>query len=141
VGAALEIVRKTAFPDSPTLGELLIEGVHFCFSLEDPWKDNAVDVSCIPTGVYQLMLMYSVRFQRDMPRVIGVADRTGILIHYGNTDADTEGCILLGDRQSATAVYDSVLAFDRFMAWFESEGGTATLTITDPAMPRQFQTP
>jgi hypothetical protein len=144
MGAALEIVRKTASPDAPTLGELFIEGVHFCFTLEDPDLNNRVDVSCIPTGVYQVMAMYSVRFERDMPRVLGVPGRTGILLHMGNTDADTEGCILLGERQSQSAVYDSVKAFDRFMTWFDSCGGTATLTILNPQpqyVPRQFQTP
>lgn len=70
------------------------------FTLEDKWRDNARQISCIPIGTYRCVphgweANTKVRFPRVW-RLVGVKDRDAILIHVGNTHLDTHGCILVG---------------------------------------------
>ena len=124
------IVRQNMSETVPTMGELLVEGEHLCFTLEDPWLDNEPFKSCIPTGTYGVVLTLSTRFGREMPRLLGVPGRLGILVHSGNTDADTEGCILVGDRRLGQDLLNSRIAFERFLNWFASVGNEAQVTIS-----------
>ncbi len=48
--------------------------------------------------------------------ITGVPGHSGILFHYGNYNADSDGCVLLGDGETATSVTDSRGAFTKFMA-------------------------
>ena len=82
--------------EAPTTGQLFMPNDLSFYTLEDPWLDNAKEISCIPTGVYRCILSTSARFNRVMPEILGVPGRTGIRVHGGNTVADTEGCVLLG---------------------------------------------
>jgi Family of unknown function (DUF5675) len=80
-----------------TLGELLFDdrsrtGV---YTLEQPWRNNEHDVSCIPLGEYLCISHNSPHFH-DVWEVNDVPGRTAILIHAGNTVKDTHGCILVG---------------------------------------------
>jgi len=131
VSGQFAIVRQNVSETAPTMGELLIEGEHFCFTLEDPWLGNEPFKSCIPTGTYGVIYTISTRFAREMPRIIGVPGRLGVLLHPGNTDADTEGCVLLGDKQLGQDLLNSRAAFDRFVGWFESVGYEAQVTISN----------
>lgn len=76
-----------------------------CHTLEDPvrepgaakvWGDTA-----IPAGTYKVALRFSNRFQKELPGIQGVPGFEGILIHSGNTKADTHGCILVGTQLQA----------------------------------------
>ena len=51
----------------------------------------------------------------------------GILIHIGNTPADTEGCILLGFNKVKGQVVDSRVTWIKF---YEKIKGQKDLTIT-----------
>ena len=75
-----------------TVGHLAALGI---FTLELPWLENKKAISCIPTGDYLMVWGWSPRFKKNFWR-IGVAGRTGILIHKGNFLRDTSGCILVG---------------------------------------------
>ena len=80
-----------------TLGVLRTEGALFSM-LEPPWRDNARDESCIPTGVYECQFLprsASGKF-RNVWWVRAVPGRAGILIHNGVVVAHTEGCPLIG---------------------------------------------
>lgn len=119
----LEIVRfKGVLADR---GVLLIDGVPSCCTLELPWKGNIRQVSCIPVGDYQVKKTIARKTNGGLLipetfEVMDVPDRSGILFHVGNTPADTNGCILLGDSfgyiKGAPAVLGSKIAFASFLA-------------------------
>ena len=85
-----------------TLGLLTIDGRFLCFTLEDePRKTKVAGETRIPAGTYDLGLRYSPKFTprygHDMLHVQNVPGFEYILIHPGNTERDTEGCILVGN--------------------------------------------
>lgn len=80
-----------------TVGRLYVEDQYLCFTLED--KEREVKIAgetAIPKGTYKVIIDYSNRFKRDLPRLLDVPNFTGVRIHSGNSSKDTEGCILLG---------------------------------------------
>lgn len=116
--------------DTPTTGEMLIEGEHFAYTLERPWLDNAPNISCIPEGDYFVKLLYSPHFGRPLPHILGVPGRSGILIHALNYVTQTEGCIGIGDERGAgNTILESQSALGRFLEWFASLGNEAEVTI------------
>lgn len=80
-----------------TLGNLSMDGDPFCDTLEDKVRTEKIPrETAIPAGRYEVKLTYSRRFKRVMPQLMNVPNFEGIRIHSGNTDKDTEGCILVG---------------------------------------------
>lgn len=89
------------------LGELFINGVWECHTLEDVCREKlgcpvgewkVPGKTAIPHGTYEITLEESPRFG---PQTITVNDVPGfskIRIHAGNTADDTEGCILVGEQ-------------------------------------------
>lgn len=93
--ATLVLVR-TEYP-TYTSGKLYLDGQYFCDTLEDVVREKKVYAqTAIPYGTYSLIINYSNRFKKNMPRLLNVPNFDGILIHSGNTTADTSGCILVG---------------------------------------------
>lgn len=88
-------LRRTSSSAPGTFGLLLAGGKTLCVTCEEPWLDNRRGVSCIPAGTYRCVKFNGVRF-KDVWEVTGVPGRSAILIHAGNTVADTEGCVLVG---------------------------------------------
>lgn len=92
-----------------TLGKLSINGEFFCYTLEDidrQMEDGGEKVpgdTCIPRGMYEIIVNYSQRFRRDMPLLLNVPDFSGIRIHNGSFVADTEGCLLVGSKYATQA--------------------------------------
>ena len=128
-----QIIRDRVPFGAPTTGELLVEGVHFAWTLERPWLGNQHDVSCIPCGTYPVVLAESLRWGRPMPHLLNVPGRDEIEIHVGNFVANTEGCVLLGDSRDADVLMGSKSAVGRFMEWFASVGNEAVVSITEAA--------
>jgi hypothetical protein len=60
-------------------------------------------------------------------QVMGVPGHTNILLHKGNFDKDSEGCVLLGESLGDKMVCNSGQAFDAFMAL--QAGQPFTLTV------------
>lgn len=113
----LEVERKY-FTEHSTIGELHIvkDDIKYfqCFVLEDRIRKAGVKVkgeTAIPTGKYEVVLAFSPKNQKDMPLLLEVPGFTGILIHIGNKDKDTEGCLLVGQVRGVDAVYQSTAAF------------------------------
>ena len=75
-------------------------------SLELPWRDNAPDVSCIPSGVYLAKYLWSDKFQRKVYVLQNVPGRTACELHLGNWAgdkskgyrSDVEGCTIFGTK-------------------------------------------
>lgn len=106
-----------------TIGELLLDGQHQCWTCEDvvrPPGEKVYGQTAIPAGTYQVKIGWSPKFGRDMPRLQDVPGFEGILIHWGNTSADTDGCILVGRQKAAASVLESRLAFDSLYPLIEA---------------------
>ena len=88
-----------------TLGKLYINDVYECVTLEDVIRDlgpdgsgKVQDATAIPAGRYNVIIDWSPKFQRPMLHILAVPFFTGIRIHSGNDDGNTEGCVLVGQR-------------------------------------------
>jgi len=112
----IKVIRKE-FTDQSTIGDLLIDGIFFCYTLEDMVREHGVKVAkqtAIPEGRYQVIVDQSVRFNRAMPHILNVPMFDGIRIHNGNTSKHTDGCILLGFTKNVNFVGQSRNAFNKF---------------------------
>ena len=93
-----------------TEGELYVNGVYFCKTLEDTNRDlnkngqfdnnekKVYGETWIPYGKYKGILSYSPKFKRELPEILEVPDFQGIRIHRGNKISDTLGCVLCGEK-------------------------------------------
>ena len=98
--------------EQSSIGELLVNGKHECFVLEDPPRDVKVPgITGIPAGLYQVIITYSPTFKREMPLLVGVPGFEGIRIHPGNSADDTSGCLIPGRTHSVDWVGQSRLAY------------------------------
>jgi hypothetical protein len=94
--------------DEGTFSSLIVPDRFACVLGELPWRGNAVNVSCIPEGVYRCTKEFLKGFREPHfgYRVHDVPGRTGILIHRGNHcgderwgfKTDVQGCLLPGLR-------------------------------------------
>ncbi len=107
------------------------------YTLEDQFQAvKQMKETRIPAGRYRLVLNKNVdlnadnlttRYRKRYPQwfkyhimLLGVPGFTGIYIHIGNKDDDTDGCLLLGDRSDNLALKrenpltESTPAFHRF---------------------------
>ena len=119
----LELTRSVKTNRS-TIGELTINGVFECFILEDKDRGLRKDMpiselmvmkiktkTAIPKGRYEIVVSFSDKFQKMLPLLLDVPAFAGIRIHPGNTDVDTEGCLLPGKTKSPDGVGSSRIAF------------------------------
>lgn len=107
----IRLIRRW-FTDKSTVGELFINDEFLCFTLEDKVRDEKIKgQTAIPYGNYNVTIDFSNRFQRLMPHILDVPNFEGIRIHAGNTDRDTEGCILVGFTKGKDFVGKSRDAF------------------------------
>jgi hypothetical protein len=99
--------------ENSTIGELLIDGKFECFTLEDKERDVKIKgETAIPRGAYKVIINQSNRFKRLLPLLIDVDNFEGVRIHAGNTNHDTEGCILVGRTRTNDFIGQSRKAFD-----------------------------
>tara|TARA_Y100000592_G_C5440830_1_gene303287 strand:- start:1070 stop:1528 length:459 start_codon:yes stop_codon:yes gene_type:complete len=108
----LEVIRISSGTDS-TNGVLLdkTNNKFLAYTLEDEYREEKkYGETRIPNGTYKLGLRkeggyhakYSKRFSDihiGMLHVLDVPNFEYILIHCGNTDEHTAGCLLVGDSQ------------------------------------------
>lgn len=105
----LTVLRLFDDGDS-TIGALFIDGVFECFTLEDEYRRVKVKGETrIPAGEYKITLRteggfhsryvakYGSEFHKGMLWVRDVPGFEYILIHTGNTDEHTAGCLLVGN--------------------------------------------
>ena len=133
----LRLFRDAFFSDA-TLGTLETDGLVFQ-TLED--VDRHLEANpeakihgqtAIPRGTYRLTLSWSPRFARILPRLLDVPGFSGVLIHAGNTSADTAGCVLVGEERHTTKILRSREALHRLMvllAIAQQKGETIEIEI------------
>lgn len=125
-------LRRFLSDERFTLGAIVLPEFS-CFSLELPWKNNKRNSSCIPIGKYKCSIEESPKFG-TVVLVHGVIDRSGILIHPGNTTADSQGCIMVGGSlslDSSNTLGASRRAFDRLLTKLRSQS-SLELLVTFP---------
>jgi hypothetical protein len=113
------------FKDQFTQGLLHINKNFECYTLEDEIREVKVwGETAIPAGRYQIKLrtegkmheQYKVKFPAfhvGMLHITGVPNFEYILIHIGNTDKDTAGCLLVGNDVEASALEESTKAYEK----------------------------
>jgi hypothetical protein len=109
----MKLVRTT-LNDQCTIGELFLDGSdeRECFTLEDVVRPLKIPgMTAIPAGFYEVVVTFSARFKRPLPLLLNVPNFDGVRIHTGNTDKDTEGCILVGQTKGDNKIGQSRDAF------------------------------
>lgn len=121
-------VKRLHRTDNSTIGELTIDGKFECYTLEDIERYVKIKgETAIPKGTYKVIINQSNRFKRLLPLLIGVPNFEGVRIHAGNSNHDTEGCILVGQNRSVDYITKSRKAFDSL---FKKMQGAKNITIT-----------
>ena len=104
-------VVRTQFGTDATNGLLFIDGIFECYTLEDQYQAvKVMHETCIPEGTYDIKFRktggfhakYSERYKNahyGMLHIQDVPNFTYILIHTGNTDEHTSGCLIVGETQ------------------------------------------
>jgi len=135
---ALDIeIRRETYTGKSTTGRLFLNGQFECYTLEDCARPEGVKVAgatCIPAGSYALTINHSSRFQRLMPQLLEVRGFESVRIHSGNTDADTEGCILVGLTRAENFVGSSRAAFRKLFGKLQAAkaaGSEIRVTVKD----------
>ncbi len=97
-----------------THGYITDENGHFlCNTIELPWFNNEKNISCVPEGTYACVPHVKSTNMQLCWELKDVPNRTGILIHTGNTEDDSLGCIIVGLRANVQGVLDSKLALEQ----------------------------
>ena len=104
-------VVRTQFGTDATNGLLFINGIFECYTLEDQYQAvKVMHETCIPEGTYDIKFRktggfhakYTERYKNahyGMLHIQDVPNFTYILIHTGNTDEHTSGCLIVGETQ------------------------------------------
>ena len=116
----LKLERKY-FKDTYTIGNLYVNDSFFSNTLEDKNRDvdkngkfdngevKVYSETCIPFGTYEIKIIFSPKFKRELPWLQNVPSFTSILIHRGNTAKDSAGCILVGENKVVGKVLNSTI--------------------------------
>lgn len=110
---------------------------HGVYTLELPWRKNERNTSCVPAGVYDIVLEPSAAFGRDLWELKDVPGRSEVKIHAANFTAQLRGCIApaleLRDINS-DGIPDAANSRLALAALHEAMWSTrsSTITILDP---------
>lgn len=136
------VIKRIAAKADYTIGHLYVNGKHFCDTLEntDRGLDQAMPLdelrmrkvngkTAIPKGTYRITMSHkSPKFSKIdyykvfcggyMPRLLNVPGFEGVLIHRGNREEATEGCLLVGDNTSKGGLSHSKDRWEQLMKDF-----------------------
>ena len=153
----LEVLRFSSGKDSTSGALFAVVGQRkrfLCYTLEDEYRDvKKYGETRIPAGTYKIQLRtvggfhqkYATRFYDIHKGMLHITDVPGfeyILIHCGNTDEHTAGCLLVGDSQNNNMVEEdgfigrSTAAYKRIypdIAKAVASGKEVTITYIDYA--------
>ena len=121
-----------------TIGKLYINGVYECDTLEDVDRGLTSQMlldeikskkiygnTAIPTGTYIVNMntvspkfkdrVWAKPYNGILPRLEKVLGYEGVLIHVGNDQEATSGCILVGENKIKGQVINSTATFHELM--------------------------
>jgi hypothetical protein len=113
------LLHRQTFSDKSSVGTLYVNGLKECHTLEDRDRhleeggEKVYGETAIPRNTYKVVITYSNRFKQPMPLLVDVPGFEGIRIHPGNTDQNTEGCILVGVGIGQDRLYNSRQAYEK----------------------------
>jgi len=139
-------VDRFVSDEDSTVSRIFVDGKFVCFGLEDEYREEKVSSETrIPAGTYDIRLRktggfhsrYEKKFpdmHRGMLHVQDVPEFEYILIHIGNTDKDTAGCLLVGEQAVTTSgemrVNLSKSAYKKLYPMVVDAAATEDLSIT-----------
>jgi hypothetical protein len=94
-------LTRFKYGTNETVGRLVNDTpglIFFFWTIENPWLDNAPNISCIPEGLYYLERYNSPSHGANTWQFINVPNRTFCQIHVANYASDVSGCIGLGSQ-------------------------------------------
>lgn len=106
-------LHRVKLLDTRTNGQLYVDGDFFCFTLEDKVREipgrpvsewKVQNETAIPQGRYKVTLESSPKFGPDTLTLNLVPGYSYIRMHSGNTETDTDGCIILGYKLAANGI-------------------------------------
>lgn len=134
-------LKRIALRPTYTIGKLYIDDVYFCDTIEDTVRDinkngkfdngekKVHSKTAIPYGIYEIKWTYSPRFKKYTPQLMNVPSFEGIRIHAGNTSADTEGCLILGENKQVGKVLNSRATINKFYPIIKNACSNGKVTI------------
>lgn len=134
-------LKRIALRSTYTIGKLYIDDVYFCDTLEDTVRDTnksgkfdngeqkVKGKTAIPYGTYEIKWTYSPRFKKYTPQLMNVPSFEGIRVHAGNTSADTEGCLILGENKQVGKVLNSRATINKFYQIIKEACSNGKVTI------------
>lgn len=144
------LLQRLQHTSEETVGKLSIDGKFACYILEDqPQKVKVKHETRIPAGTYKIKLRtfggfhekYKVKFpkiHKGMLWLQDVPNFDSILMHLGNTDDNSSGCLLFGTNinthNGRITVTESTKAYTRVYPEIAREiekGNEVTIEIKD----------
>lgn len=134
-------LKRIALRPTYTIGKLYIDDAYFCDTLEDTVRDTNKSgkfdngeqkikgKTAIPYGTYEIKWTYSPRFKKYTPQLMNVSSFEGIRVHAGNTSADTEGCLILGENKQVGKVLNSRATINKFYPIIKEACSNGKVTI------------
>lgn len=119
-------LKRTSATKFGVFGQLEFDGTEelYCMTLEHAYPgSNGTFVPKIPTGIYRCVKGSHQLHSMDKPFIAfelqDVPGHSNILIHMGNYNSDSEGCILVGKKpaqcEQGRMIASSVEQFKSFM--------------------------
>lgn len=134
------ILKRIALRSEYTIGKLYVDGEYVADTIEDTVRDldkngkfanGEVKIpgkTAIPYGRYEITMKvkspkysnfskysWAKKYDGYLPRLLNVPHFDGVLIHVGNSELDSEACVLVGENKVVGKVINSVNTFRKLM--------------------------